>query len=249
MTNDPRTIPDLLNAGGDDAPAIGAPGREPLTYAGLRRLVADTASTLNAFGVGRADRVAIVLANGPEAATAFLAASAAAATAPLNPAYREDELAFYLDDLGARALIIDSASDSPAVAVARDRGIAVLGLVAEPHGPAGMFTLDGERATSLVPAAPVAPEDTALVLHTSGTTSRPKIVPLSHANVAASAHNIARSLALTDADHCLNVMPLFHIHGLIAALSASLAAGGQVTCCPGFNALRVFAWMQEADPT
>ena len=249
MPNDPATIPDLLNAGRDDAPAIGAPGRAPLTYAGLRRLIADTAVALNGAGIGRADRVAIVLANGPEAATAFLAASAAAATAPLNPSYSEDEFAFYLDDLGARALIIEAGSESAAVAVARRRGIIVVGLVSEADGPAGSFALECDAAPSPAPVRPPVPEDTALVLHTSGTTSRPKMVPLSHANVAASARNIARSLALTDADHCLNVMPLFHIHGLVAALSASLSAGGQVTCCPGFNALCVFAWLQEADPT
>jgi len=230
MADDPRTIPDLLTAGRDDATAIGAPGREPLTYGGLRWLVADTATSLGAFGVGRTDRIAIVLANGPEAATAFLAASAAAATAPLNPAYREDEFAFYLDDLGARALIIEEGNDSPAVAVARERGVAVLGLTAQPDGPAGTFTLDGGTDVSPTSAAPATPGDTALVLHTSGTTSCPKMVPLSHANVAASARNIARSLALTDTDHCLNVMPLFHIHGLVAALSASLATGGQGGC-------------------
>ena len=89
----------------------------------------------------------------------------------------------------------------------------------------------------------------ALVLHTSGTTSRPKIVPLSQRNVTASAYNIADTLALTPADVCLNIMPLFHIHGLIAAVLASLAAGASVFCTPGFNAFNFFAWLDEAKPT
>jgi acyl-CoA synthetase (AMP-forming)/AMP-acid ligase II len=87
------------------------------------------------------------------------------------------------------------------------------------------------------------------VLHTSGTTSRPKIVPLRQVNITASAYHIAESLALTEADVCLNIMPLFHIHGLIAATLASLAAGGEVVCTPGFNAFRFFAWFEQARPT
>ncbi len=93
------------------------------------------------------------------------------------------------------------------------------------------------------------PDSVALILHTSGTTSRPKIVPLLQSNIAASARNIGASLALTPQDRCLNVMPLFHIHGLIAAVTASLAAGGSVWCAPGFDALRFFGWMKEAQPT
>ena len=89
----------------------------------------------------------------------------------------------------------------------------------------------------------------ALILHTSGTTSRPKIVPLLQSNIAASAQNIAASLALTPDDRCMNVMPLFHIHGLIAAVSASLASGGSVWCAPGFNAMKFFGWLEEARPT
>jgi acyl-CoA synthetase (AMP-forming)/AMP-acid ligase II len=96
---------------------------------------------------------------------------------------------------------------------------------------------------------PAEPGDVALVLHTSGTTSRPKIVPLSHANIAASARHIGETLRLTPADRCLNIMPLFHIHGLIAAVLSSLAAGGSVVCTPGFNALKVFGWMDEAEPS
>jgi acyl-CoA synthetase (AMP-forming)/AMP-acid ligase II len=89
----------------------------------------------------------------------------------------------------------------------------------------------------------------ALILHTSGTTSRPKIVPLLQRNLVASARNIGSSLALTPADRCLNVMPLFHIHGLIAAVTSSLAAGASIWCAPGFDALKFFGWMKDAQPT
>jgi acyl-CoA synthetase (AMP-forming)/AMP-acid ligase II len=73
------------------------------------------------------------------------------------------------------------------------------------------------------------------VLHTSGSTSRPKLVPLTQANLSISARNIAQSLGLSPADRCLNIMPLFHIHGLIGCVLSSLSAGAEVVCTPGFK--------------
>ena len=87
------------------------------------------------------------------------------------------------------------------------------------------------------------------MLHTSGTTSRPKIVPLTARNICASAGNIARTLELTPADRCLNVMPLFHIHGLIAAVLSTVHAGAAISCTPGFDALRFFGWLEEVRPS
>ena len=91
--------------------------------------------------------------------------------------------------------------------------------------------------------------DIALLLHTSGTTSRPKLVPLRHNNLCASALSVATTLRLTEHDRGLNMMPLFHIHGLVAGLLAPLSAGGCVICSRGFNALKFFGWMAEARPT
>ena len=192
--------------------------------------------------------MAIVLPNGPEMAAAFITVAQTAVTAPLNPAYREEEFAFYLEDLKAKALIVMEGDDGPAAAAAQKLGVAIVRLRVDPADPAGQFTLHSDRTGSCDQSAP-GPEDVALILHTSGTTSRPKIVPLLQSNIAASAHNIATSLALTPEDRCLNVMPLFHIHGLLAAVSATLSTGGQVWCAPGFDALRFFGWLRDADPT
>ncbi len=243
-------IAELLQRGEAAAPAIGAPGRPPLDYAGLRRHVERSVASLNRLGVGRNDTVAIVLPNGPEMATSFLAVACAATTAPLNPGYRDEEFEFYLKDLEARLLVVEAGSDSPARAVAGRLGIAVAELTPSRDGAAGLFELSGAGCGG-APASPgyATPEDVALVLHTSGTTSRPKLVPLTHANVCASAGAIAATLALTPLDRCLNIMPLFHIHGLMAAVLASLDAGASVFCTPGFNALKFFGWLAEADPT
>jgi len=245
----PSTVSELLAAGRDEAVALGAPGRDPLTYAGLRNHVTKTVAALNERGLGRNDRVAIVLPNGPEMATAFVAIACGATTAPLNPAYREEEFEFYLSDLNARALVVEQGSTSPAVSAARKLGIPLLEIV--PGNEAGTFSFAsaaGEGAAA-AQGGLAAADDIALVLHTSGTTSRPKIVPLTHRNLCASARNIRTTLQLTPDDRCLNVMPLFHIHGLMAAILASLSAGASVVCTPGFNALKFFGWLEEARPS
>lgn len=244
------TIFELLQAGADDDVAIAGLDRPALTYRGLRALVSQTAAALHGLGFGRNDRIAIVLPNGPQMATVFVAASACTTTAPLNPAYKKDEYDFYLADLGARALIVEKGSDSPAVQSAAEQDIAVLEVDADPDDPAGVFTFVGAQTYAAAdPSTMARSEDTALVLHTSGTTSRPKIVPLSQANVCASAANIQKTLGLDTDDVCLNVMPLFHIHGLMAAILATLGKGGSVWCSPGFDALRFYSWLQEAHPT
>jgi acyl-CoA synthetase (AMP-forming)/AMP-acid ligase II len=230
-----------------DAPAIGAPGRTWLSYGALRTLGDEVATALHGMGIDASDRVAIVLPNGPEMATAFATVAQAATTAPLNPAYREDEYVFYLEDLNAKALLVEDGYDGPAFAAAQRLGMAIIRLSVPEGAAAGYFTLSSDLSGS-ASRAPAA-DDVALILHTSGTTSRPKIVPLLQSNVAASAQHIRDSLDLKPEDCCMNVMPLFHIHGLIAAVSASLASGASIFCTPGFNALNFFAMMEEANPT
>ena len=248
----PITVPGLIASRAEIEPgstAIDAPQRTPLTYLGLKHQIESTVKTLNACGVGREDRVAIVLPNGPELAVAFVSVASGSTCAPLNPSYRRDEFEFYLSDLNAKALLVLKASDSPAVAVAKDRGIAILELEPQQAEPAGVFSIRGELGAGSTSGGLSQTEDIALVLHTSGTTSRPKIVPLTHANVCASALSIGRTLALTPADRCLNVMPLFHIHGLMGAILASLAAGAEVVCTKGFEALKFFSWLKQFRPS
>jgi acyl-CoA synthetase (AMP-forming)/AMP-acid ligase II len=241
------TLNALLASGAASAPAIRAPGRPALSYAGLRDLAGATVARLNGIGIGRNDRVAIVLPNGPEMAAAFIAIGAGATTAPLNPAYRADEFNFYLTDLKAKALVVQKGVATEARDVAAKLGVAVLELVPGDH--AGSFTLEGGSPAQAAQPGAAEAGDIALVLHTSGTTARPKIVPLSQANICASARHIGATLALSPADACLNIMPLFHIHGLIAAVLSSLGAGGAVICTPGFDALRFFRLLDEERPS
>jgi acyl-CoA synthetase (AMP-forming)/AMP-acid ligase II len=239
------TVAEILAAGPAEATALLTVDGPALTFAELRTQVDRLAGQLNAYGVGRNDRVALVLPNGPAAAITFLATASCATAAPLNQAYREEEFRFYLDDLHAKALVTFP-GDAPDAHTAAGPDVLRLALEGEP----GNYRLvrDGQSIEP-VKVDRAHPDDVALVLHTSGTTARPKIVPLSQRNLAVSAGNIVRSLALTPDDRCLNVMPLFHIHGLIAALLSSLAAGASVVCSPGFDAFRFFNWLDETKPT
>lgn len=246
-----RSLWQILDSTAGFGRGIGAPGRDWLDHARLKALAGETITALNQAGIGRGDRLAMVMPNGPEAATAFVCAGCATTAAPLNPAYKAEEVEFYLTDLKPRALLLQAGDEGPAAEVAARLGVPAVILHPLLDGPAGGFRLD---TSALSPAqgvigGPAEPADPALVLHTSGTTARPKIVPLSQANLAASAGHIASSLALGPGDTCLNVMPLFHIHGLVAAVLASLAAGGGVCCTPGFNAFRMFEWLETVRPS
>jgi oxalate---CoA ligase len=223
-------------------------GRDSLSRKEFQTFMETIKGMLRNRGIGRSDRVAIVLPNGPEMAAAFLSVSAVATCAPLNPAYQAPEFEFYLRDLAARAVIVDAKLDSPVREVAASLEIPILELIASDR-VSGIFQLEGSEAGSVNQDDWSGPTDTAMILHTSGTTSRPKMVPLSHQNVWTSAHNVAKTLRLTPDDRCLNVMPLFHIHGLIAALAASSIAGASIVCTSGFQKDRFLDWLKEFHPT
>ena len=234
---------DLFSETDSTLPAIDAPDRSTLTHGALNEQIKVVGGELAALNIGADDRVAIVLPNGPLMASAFVCMSPWCATAPLNPAYKRDEFEFYLNDLDTKLLIVEAGSSSPVVDVAHKLGIRVVELQEKEH--AGAFSLGH---------GPIAVENRrddaiALILHTSGTTSRPKMVPLTQINLAASAKNISQTLYLSSEDRCMNVMPLFHIHGLMAPVLANISAGASVYCTPGFDALRFFSWLDAAQPT
>jgi len=232
-----------------DAIAIAAPGRRPCSYARLLGLMNAVGAALNDMGVGRGDRVAIVLPNGPEMAVAFLAVGSVAVCTPLNPAYRLPEFDFYLGDLRAKALLIQAEMESDAREAAARYGTRVVDVLPLTDAEAGSFELPGADMRCGREPDLACEDGVGLVLHTSGTTSRPKMVPLTHLNLRESAHNVARALELTAEDRCLNIMPLFHIHGLVGAMLSSLAAGASVACTPGFQAPRFFDWIRECRPS
>ncbi|MGA2649068.1 MAG: amino acid adenylation domain-containing protein [Terracidiphilus sp.] len=231
--------------------ALLACSRKPANYENLLNQMDQTAKWLAIKSIGRADRVAVVMPNGPEMASLFLGIASVSACAPLNPAYKASEFEFYLSDLKPKLVIVDAAMESAVCGVAHEMDIEVVSLRRRELGEAGSFEL-GPEAGQTIPNVTVdyaMADDVALVLHTSGTTSRPKIVPLTHENLCVSAVNIATSLALTVSDRCLNIMPLFHVHGLVGAVLSSLCAGASVVCTPGYKVTEFYDWLAEFRPT
>jgi acyl-CoA synthetase (AMP-forming)/AMP-acid ligase II len=230
----PATLVDLLDQGELNHPAVILPeDGATTTRRSLAEQVERVASTLRRSGRTPGDVVAIVLPNGLEYLACFLAVTRARMiAAPLNPAYKADEFRFYLEDAGATAVIAP-----PGDHVVRD----VAGDLRLPAWTATRTAANGVDLSVTVvrgirPDESPRPDDTALFLHTSGTTSRPKGVPLTHANLMASVRNIASHYRMSPDDVGLVVMPLFHVHGLIGATLAPLSAGGTVVVPPRFSA-------------
>ena len=224
-------------------PALVSVDGSVVDHATLRQEVDRLAAQLRDAGLNSDSRIAIVLPNGPEMAFVLLAAMSVGCAAPLNPKYREEEFRFYLDDLHAAALITFEGA-SPEAHSAAAKGVIPITV----RGEGLTIDLGVPFAGSNSTARPTA-DDHALVLHTSGTTSRPKIVPLRQRNLAQSARNIASSLGLTADDRSLNVMPLFHIHGMMAGFLAPLSVGGSVVCTPGFDAFAFHRLVDELRPS
>jgi acyl-CoA synthetase (AMP-forming)/AMP-acid ligase II len=231
----PGTLLDLLDAAAGDRTAIILPDLDVrVSYDALRQQVRATAAALRAADIERGDRVALAQPNGLEAIVGFLAAATAGTAAPLNPNYKFEEFCFYLNDTRAKLLL------APADAADARRAAA----------QAGILVIEPAINTSAAAAVPEPdPEDLALVLHTSGSTGRPKRVPLRHRNLAASARNIAETYALTPADVSLCLMPLFHVHGLMASTMATLLTGGTVVIPARFNPLSFWRTVRDCGVT
>ena len=226
-----------------DRIAVSAPDRTDLSYEGLTQQIQRIGGDLRELKITGNDRVAVVLPNGPAMAASFVSLAPWCAVAPLNPAYTEEEFEFYLEDLEASALLVLKDSETVARKVAKKLQITVIE-ISECDQSGSFAMLDSGRE-------PVerSLDEISLILHTSGTTSRPKMVPLSQRNLCQSADNISSTLRLTAGDRCLNIMPLFHIHGLMAPVLASFYAGGSVYCTPGFDVLKFFQWLDDAQPS
>ncbi|MBD2529348.1 AMP-binding protein [Nostoc flagelliforme FACHB-838] len=253
-----------LLAGEDNHSALVTPERRSLTYKQLRENVIGLVSQLNSFGLKRGERIAIAMTNGSPMAITFLAAALCGTAAPLNPKYKQEEFAFYYKDTQAKALI--TLSEGPEAAIAAvtpdmmlinakvntdgtlsfelgigDRGLKTLLSETFHEGQAKCIAGDWENL--------VGDDDIAMILHTSGTTSRPKRVPIRHRNLIASASNLIGAYSLTAADTTLCLMPLFHIHGLVGCLLATLGSGGTLVCPNGFNALEFWKLVDTYKPT
>jgi acyl-CoA synthetase (AMP-forming)/AMP-acid ligase II len=227
----PSTLLDLISGARAGDTAIIVPEKDlRVSYASLKAQVVAVAETLAAAGARRGDRIGTALPNGLPNVVTFLAASMVGTAAPLNPAYKEDDFRFYLDDTAARFLLLPADGAEAARRAAGSR-VPILGVDLDDSGAVRLSSPDRK------PFTPASVDDVGLILHTSGSTGRPKRVPLTHAQLSISARNVAQTYNLTPADVSLCVMPLFHVHGLVASTLATLATGGTVVLPARFNPL------------
>jgi acyl-CoA synthetase (AMP-forming)/AMP-acid ligase II len=230
----------LLEVGDGSATALVGPDGRRWTYAALRETVFEGAERLRRLGLGRGDRIATSYPNGAEAVLLFLSAALTGTAAPLNPAYTEDEVRFYLEDTNAAALVVPPAGADAARRARRPETQLLEASVDENR----RLCIEGEERARRGDPAPGA-DDVALILHTSGTTSRPKRVPLRQRNLVASVANVVAGYRLGPDDVSLCVMPLFHVHGIVASLLSTLGSGGTVVAPAGFNALRFWPLVEQ----
>lgn len=234
-------LPSLLNAAPASSIAVIIPETgTSVTYESLRRQVMDMAECLAAMGVRRGDRVANVLPNGLPTIVAFLAGAIAGTAAPLNPAYRYDEFCFYLEDTSAKVLLAPPEGAEDARRAAQALNVPVYAVDMDEKGRVSIV-----NAPRGIPVQMPAGDDVALVLHTSGSTGRPKRVPLKHRNIAVSCGNVAQTYQLAPKDVSLCVMPLFHIHGLVASTLSTFLTGGTVVVPGKFNPMSFWRTVRE----
>jgi acyl-CoA synthetase (AMP-forming)/AMP-acid ligase II len=226
-----------------DAPALLAPGRAPLTYSGLWTHIESTRGVLRDAGLRPSEGAALVM-RGAELITAFLAIAGESACAPLNTSLTEEEYRFYLSRLGVRMLLVQQDLAAPAVSAARELGIRVLAVQSASHFAAGVFTVESDGALPMTGRQ----TDAALLLYSSATTGNPKLIPLTRANLAAIALNNSQAFQLGQSDRFLTMVPLFHSHGIGAALT-QLFCGGGVICTPAFNPDHFLTWLEDFRPT
>ncbi len=229
-----KIIRNLIHQHEDNNTMMTSEDNRILTYGEFKKFNERLSRELSAQKLKNEDRVAVVLPNGPYMATAFFGISSYMSVAPLNPNYTLEEFEFYLNDLKPKFVLVEENSSNVVIRAAKNLQIPICELKVTKNSPLGTFQLFENEENYIKPSS----ETEALVLHTSGTTSRPKIVPLTNKNIFSSAYNISKSLNLNNTDHCLNIMPLFHIHGLIAILAASISVGASVCTSNGFNALK-----------
>ena len=249
MTHTKNTLNELVLSINKNNVFIQSPDETDTTYGELMKYMADTHAKLAFLKINKEDKVAIVLGNGSAMACTFIAIAANYTSCPLNPSYTKEEFKFYYDDLKVKAVIIEENKSIEAREAAKELDIRIINLKSKTKSRSVELDIKTDIKNKDEYLIESDQDDIAMILHTSGTTSRPKMVPLSQKNLLASASNISNTLNLSEEDKCLNIMPMFHIHGLIAAILAPIYKSGTIIIPSGFDALKFFRWIDKFKPT
>jgi malonyl-CoA/methylmalonyl-CoA synthetase len=227
------------------APFIETPAGGHYSYGDLDRESARYACFLTDLGLQPGDRVAVQIEKSPAALFLYLGCLRAGLIyLPLNPAYRAAEIEYYLDDA------------EPGAVICRPADLAGMRDLATPRGLQHIYTLDADGQGTLTEESRslgdefdtrrVSPDDTAVLLYTSGTTGRPKGAMLTHANLAANALALHRAWGWRPDDVLLHALPLFHIHGLFVACHCVLLNGTKMILMPKFDVPAIMRSLPKA---
>ena len=214
-----------------------------VNYQTLKDLVSNNSQVLCQNNIKKNDNIAIILNNSIDFVVSFFSIINIGVSAPLNPNYTESEFAFYFKDLKPKIIICNFDDNHPSIICAKKNRIKIIKIE-------NLNFIDKQKKKrQLKKIKPSNKNDTALILHTSGTTSKPKMVPLTHNNLLNSALNIAKTIKLSKKDKNIILMPSFHIHGIVASILAPLVSGGKIVVLPKFNALSFFKSLEKHSPT
>lgn len=229
--------------------AILAPDRKPLTFASLAKRTEEIKDQLNSLGIGCGDRVVAVLPNGPETAVCYLAVAQCATFAPLNPALKQSELEVYLKRLNPRVVIVPKQGGAEIRSACANLGLPILELSYDPALTVGHFTLEGDKVGDCGRPGWNRADDIVLILPTSGTTQRPKLVPHTDSRQLRYGAEMHDWFGIGPEDRSLHFMPMFHGHGLSSSLMCSIICGNSIVCLPRFDIREFFEAISVYAPT
>jgi len=232
-----------------DAIAFLAPGRPPLGYGALIREVDRIQHLLASKGLGGDSRIGVALPNGPEMAMLVLAVTDCATCAPINPSTDEGACQRLLEQMRIDALVVAEDPPLPVVRAAQALGLPLLRVSFAADDPAGLCTLTGDTVGAAVDVQSTSADKVMLLLHTSGTTGAPKIVPLRCRNIVTLIPGRIRTLQLTATDRCLWMTPMHTSAGIRRNLFPMLSVGASVVCLPGLVADQIMGWLRDYRPT
>ncbi len=249
---DHLTIGDIVHrhaAASPESPALVAEGLPSLSYGALAALIDRFQHVLNGMGLGRQDRVAIIHPSNAAMASIVMGVWNCATAAPMNPDFTVGEFTIHMRDLGVKAVVVAADAETPARTAARHLGLPVIEIEALAGRAAGIVDIRSGPPGKCARPGPAQPLDLALVLTTSGTTSRSKIVPVRHRQLSTMSDYVSQLFELTPEDRCLNLMPLFHGHGLYSSLAGTLYSGGSLINLPNFSSDAFFRMLVTLQPT
>jgi len=240
-----QTVQDFIDKS-DRLYLISVNGKKPLTYERLKAFISSKEADVSRFGVAGRDRLAAILGDGPEGAVAFWAFSAQCTFCPISHRATDDEIAFTLQDLPAKAVVAYREDLDRIKALQLPQLPLIIECILEKE-VAGLFSLEGKLAP--VERQPAQRQDIALVIQTTGTTKKPKLVPLTHENLILCALTIKDAIGLNDQDRSLHFLPLHRVGGLANHVIAPVVSHSCVVCADEFDPRKAFHQVMKHRPT